>query len=107
MERKKGDTSQTCGSVEDSRRKLVEDFLAVVRFNYTMPGIKTRRGNVAMSNGIFAMLSGATNFFWSFSPFLGSITITLLDARPCYGGGIRPSASGHPANSYTSWRKLG
>ena len=75
--------------------------------NYTMPGIKTRRGNVAMSNGIFAMLSGATNFFWSFSPFLGSITITLLDARPCYGGGIRPSASGHPANSYTSWRKLG
>ena len=28
MKRKKGDTSRTCGSAEDSRRKLVENFLA-------------------------------------------------------------------------------
>ena len=31
----------------------------------------------------------------------------VLDARPCYDGGILPSGSGHLANSCTSWRKLG
>ena len=30
MKRKKGDTSRTCGSAEDLRRKLVENFLATL-----------------------------------------------------------------------------
>ena len=79
----------------------------VARSNSTMPGTKTRHGNVAISNEIFGMPSDATNFFWSFSLSLHLTTITLLDARPCYDGGILPSGSGHLANSCTSWRKLG